>query len=142
MIILDTNVLSILLEAKPNPSVFAWLNQQTTAKIFWTTAITIFEIQMGLHLIPQGKRRAQLEKSFELAVDQVLEDRILELDQAAASVAGKLAAKRRLSGINTEFRDSMIAGIAITRYATIATRNVKDFSDLKVKIINPWDFHE
>jgi predicted nucleic acid-binding protein len=37
-----------------------------------------------------------------------------------------------------DIRDSQIAGIALARRATIATRNVRHFADLEVPVVDPW----
>jgi len=71
---------------------------------------------------------------------EILEGRILPLDQSAADAAGRLAAQRRTQGIPVEFRDMLIAGIAIAQRATLATRNIKDFEAISqsLRLVNPW----
>jgi toxin FitB len=46
---------------------------------------------------------------------------------------------RQRSGRTVELRDTMIAGIALAQRATLATRNVRHFDDLRVPVVNPWD---
>jgi predicted nucleic acid-binding protein len=68
-----------------------------------------------------------------------LQDRVLVLDYTAAEAAARLAAERRASGRTVTVQDTLIAGVAISRRATIATRNVRDFRDLPIVVVNPWD---
>jgi toxin FitB len=137
VIILDTNVLSALMSDTPDEAVAAWLNAQSPLSI-WTTAVTLFEIKLGLAIMPAGRRRASLERDFQRCCNDILEDRVLGFDPAAAQEAAVLAGQRRREGRTGELRDTMIAGIAIAHRATLATRNIRHFNDLPVPVVNPW----
>jgi hypothetical protein len=63
----------------------------------------------------------------------------LDFDRAAATEAAALAAARHKSGRPIDMRDIKIAGIALARRATLATRNVRHFQDLSVAVIDPWE---
>lgn len=137
MIILDTNVLSALMRPVPETPVVAWLDRQPSESV-WITSITLFEIRMGLALLPRGKRRQALESTFDLLLKEDLEDRVLAFDSAAAAEAAAVAADRQKSGRSVDMRDTQIAGIALARRATLATGNVRHFRDLKVPVVDPW----
>ena len=137
MIILDTNVLSALMQSMPEPGVIAWLDRQPPQSI-WTTAISVFEIQLGLALLPIGRRRERLEAAFAQAIAVALARRILPFDEAAARFAGTVGAQRQQSGFSVDIRDTQIAGIALARRATLATRNRQHFADLGVRLSDPW----
>lgn len=137
MILLDTNVLSALMRPVPDPSVTAWLDRQSEREI-WTSTVSVFEVEYGLNLMPLGKRRARLETAFAALLRQELRGQIADLDPRAATEAGKLMAKRQQQGRDHEPLDAMIAGIALTRRAALATRNVKHFDDLPITVVNPW----
>ncbi len=137
MIILDTNVLSALMRTKPDSTVVSWLDS-VPAESVWITSITLFEAHFGLALLPDGKKRKILATLFEEIIEKDLEGRILLFDQMASEQAAHLAAARRKSGFTVDMRDTFIAGIALARKATVATRNVKHFDDLHVEVINPW----
>ena len=141
MIILDTNVLSVFTKPCPEAVIQRWLDAQISSLV-WTTSISIFEIKMRIDLLPPGKRREHLEKKSVMLIQNILGNRVLPFDSEAAYAAGALAANRKKKGINITTQDTQIAGIAISRHAALATRNLKDFSDLDLKIINPWDFCE
>ena len=137
MIILDTNVLSALMQSTPDSQVVGWLDNQPGASI-WITTITLFEARYGLALLPQGKRRTLLHGLFEVLIETDLEGRILLFDQTAAEKASQLAADRQKQGLNVDMRDTFIAAIALARRATLATRNIRHFNDIAIKVVNPW----
>ncbi len=137
MIILDTNVLSALMRRGPEAPVVGWLDRQPTESV-WITSITLFEARLGLALLPKGRRRQMLEASFAKLLEEDLKNRVLDFDSSAATAAASLAAERQRSGRPVDMRDTQIAGIALARRATLATRNVRHFSDLKVPVVDPW----
>ena len=137
MIILDTNVLGALMRTVPDPAMVAWLDQQPAESV-WITSITLFETRFGLALLPSGQRRQALEFGFDRLLKEDLENRVLDFDSAAATAAASLAAARQKNGRSVDMRDTQIAGIALARHATLATRNVRHFADLKISIVDPW----
>lgn len=137
MIILDTNVLSALMRTAPDPAVVAWLDRQPAESV-WITSITVFEARLGLALLPDGRRRRALEAAFSRLVEDDLENRVLDFDTAAATSAASLAVERQRAGHPADMRDAQIAGIVSARRATLATRNVRHFADLKVPVVDPW----
>lgn len=137
MIILDTNVLSALMRAAPEPAVVAWLDRQPVESI-WITAITLFETRFGLALLPRGRRRQALEAAFEQLLREDLENRVLDFDGAAATEAAALAATRQRAGRSVDMRDTQTAGIALARRATLATRKLGHFQDAGVTLVDPW----
>jgi predicted nucleic acid-binding protein len=137
MILLDTNVLSALMQPVPEPLVVAWLDRQSEDEI-WTSSVNIFEVEFGLNLMPRGKRRSHLESALADFLVQDLRGQILDFDPRAATEAGRLMANRKLTGRDYKPIDAMIAGIALSRRATIATRNLKHFDDLPIPVVNPW----
>ncbi len=137
MILLDTNVLSALMRDTPDPAVVQWLNAEAPSRI-WTTAVTIYEIRFGLGRMPEGRKRRSLEAAFDALLRDDLPDRVAIMDRAAGDAAGNLAAARTACGRPVDIRDTLIAGIAIARRATIATGNLRHFEDLDVPVVNPW----
>ena len=137
MIILDTNVLSALMRTAPETPVVAWLDRQPAESV-WITSITLFEARLGLALLPSGRRRQSLEAAFTRLLKEDLENRVLDFDSAAATEAASLAAARQKNGRQVDMRDTQIAGIALARRATLATRNIRNFADLKISIVDPW----
>lgn len=137
MIIIDTNVVSALMKAQPDQLVVDWLDAQPAASI-WISSITVMEVHFGLLSLPKSRRRANLSAAFRKMLDDVLEGRISPFDTAAAERAAELLALRKTKGQPVEVRDTMIAGIALSTGATLATRNVSHFHDLSTTVVNPW----
>lgn len=137
MILLDTNVLSALMQGDPDPAIMEWLDS-LPAESVWTSTVTVFEVRFGLELLAAGRRRRRLEEAFAKALEDDFEGRVLPFDQPAANSAALIAAKRRRAGRPVEIRDVQIAGIAAARKATLATRNVRHFEGLGVPIVDPW----
>lgn len=138
MIILDTNVLSALMRTGPDVAVVGWLDRQPADSI-WITSVTLFEARFGLALLPRGRRRRGLERAFEKVVEEDLANRVLDFDSLAAVSAARLAADRQRAGRAVDLRDTLIAGIALARRATIATRNTRHFEGLDVPVVDPWN---
>lgn len=138
MIVLDTNVLSEALRPSPEKGVLRWLAEQNREAIF-ITAITQAEILYGVEMLPAGKRRNGLHATVErLFVDEFAE-RILPFDSESARVYPKIVAKRAHLGRPISQFDALIASVCRSRNATIAARNVGDFEDCGLSIINPWN---
>ncbi|TKT75349.1 type II toxin-antitoxin system VapC family toxin [Aquamicrobium sp. LC103] len=137
MIVLDTNVVSSLMRPEENPLVVRWLDAQPRISI-WITTITILEIRFGLLVLPDGRRRAGLLERFDLLLSSAIGDRILPFDRSAAEQSARISAIRRSVGRQIDLADTQIAGIVISRNATLATHNVKDFNDLDIELFNPW----
>jgi toxin FitB len=137
MILLDTNVVSALMQREPDPAVVEWLDRQPAESV-WTTTITVFEVRFGLELLADGRRRRLLEEAFARALEEDFENRILPFDPAAADLAGRLAAERRRAGRPVEIRDIQIAGITAARRASLATRNLRHFEGLGLSLVDPW----
>jgi hypothetical protein len=137
VIVLDTNVLSALMRTKPEAVVVEWLDRQPADSV-WLTSVTVFEARFGLALLPKGRRRSGLERAFDRVITEDLSSRVLPLDEMAAVTAAQLAADRRRAGRVVDLRDTLIAGIAQARRATIATRNTRHFEGLDVPVVDPW----
>lgn len=137
MIVLDTNVLSALMRPDVNPAPVGWLDAQAANRI-WTTAVCLMEIRVGLLQMPDGKRRSQLTSSFETLVGGLLLNRVLPFDAEAAEQASLVSELRRTIGRTAEYGDYQIAGIARSRGATLATRNLSDFEGLNIPLVDPW----
>ncbi len=137
MILLDTNVISGFMKPESDAAVVTWLDTQPRESI-WTTAISVFEIRVGLEILAPSRRRQSLEDAFTRALEEAFDGRVVPFDESAAQAAGRIAAARRKVGRSLEVRDVQIAGIAIARKAKIATRNIRHFEGLGIDLINPW----
>jgi hypothetical protein len=137
VILLDTNVLSELMRTRPAAILIEWLDAQAPEDI-WTTSVSVFEVRFGLALLEEGRRRRAMVDAFEALLEEDLQGRIASVDVAAADAAAILGADRRRAGRSVDFRDTLIAGVAVARRAAIATRNVRHFQDIAVAVVDPW----
>ena len=137
MILLDTNVISALMQSRPDPGVVAWLDG-LRAEDVWLPSVVVFELRYGVAALPAGQRRQRLHQGLEQLLEQVVQDRIAPLDGLAASRAAGLAAERKERGRPVDLRDTLIAGIALAWGARLATGNTCDFSDTSIDLVNPF----
>jgi len=138
MIILDTNVLSALMQQRPDPAVIDWLDAQP-AEAVWISSITLFEARYGLGLLADGQRKTLLQQRLDQLIQIDLANRVVVFDVRAANMAAQLAAERKARGRPVDMRDTFIAGIALAQSATLVTGNTKHFEDLPTPVINPWE---
>jgi predicted nucleic acid-binding protein len=138
MIILDTNVISEVMTPSPSLAVLAWLRAMPVFDLA-TTTICIAEIGYGLARLPFGRRRRQREALFNSYRAQVFENRIFPFDALAADIYGELIAARDRSGRPLEGPDGFIAAIAVSRGASVATRDIGGFEGCGIPVVNPWN---
>lgn len=138
MILLDTNVVSELMTPNPHQPVLDWLNSQPTEHLYLST-ITIAEISYGLESLPGGKRRRNLEARFDLFIAKGFSQRIVPFDEGAAHFYGELMGRRRKIGRPMSILDGQIAAIARAKRFTLVTRNVRDFEECGLEIVNPFE---
>jgi predicted nucleic acid-binding protein len=137
LIILDTNVVSELMKPQPDAAVQEWMARQED-KILATTAVTVSEIMFGLTRLPDGSRKVHLELAFRAFVgpDGIIP--VLDLKEDAATRSGQMRATRQSLGHPITLGNALIAGIANVTQSVLATRNVKDYADLGLTVVNPW----
>ncbi|MCH9275421.1 type II toxin-antitoxin system VapC family toxin [Bifidobacterium amazonense] len=140
MIILDTNVISETIRQQPNPQVAAWYRSQPISDLC-VTAVTLAELLNGVRRMSHGRRRTQLAATIDYALLPLI-DRIFAFDNIAAIDYADIRAAREASGRPIGVQDAMIAAIARSRGATLATRNIKDFEHTGVTLVNPWENNE
>ncbi|MBI1777155.1 MAG: type II toxin-antitoxin system VapC family toxin [Proteobacteria bacterium] len=137
MIVLDTNVLSETLRAKPADSVKRWMREQPSQSLF-TTSVCEAEMFYGLALLAKGRRRSALEAMVQAIFAEGFAGRVLPFDSAAARAFAEIAANRQAEGRPISEFDAEIAAIARSRGAALATRNLDDFAGCGIELISPW----
>ncbi|MEL6780319.1 MAG: type II toxin-antitoxin system VapC family toxin [Cyanobacteria bacterium J06597_16] len=138
MIVLDTNVLSELMNPDGSELVTAWADAQSTNRLF-TTAVTQAEILYGIAILPAGARRQRVYDTAQALFKETFRNKTLPFGKSAAEHFAVISSHRRSKGIPISQLDAQIAAICLAHQATIATRNVKDFSDCQIDILNPWE---
>lgn len=137
MIILDTNVLSELLRPRPEPKVIAWLEQQSPRTLH-VTGLSCAEMLLGAALMPAGKRRSEVESLLSTMFTARFDGRVLAFGPEAASNYARIAAERQRAGNRIGPMDGLIAAIALTHGAAVATRD-GDFTGCGIAVIDPWE---
>jgi hypothetical protein len=142
MIVLDTNVVSEVMQGPDESPVLTWLRGQDAAELA-ITAVTVLEITDGIARLPVGRRREQLVAQWDLLEGRWL-GTFLPLGMHEARIAGLSSARRRNMGRPIAMADACIAGICIVSGAALATRNTRDFDGIGLELLNPWatDSHE
>ncbi len=137
MVILDTNVLSELTRLAPEPKVVAWIDQLDESDVF-VTVISKAEVKYGLNIMPEGKRRQELVRTYERLFTTLLFRKVLPFEDQCASHFARFAASANKRGIGLSTADLQIAAIADYLGAAVATRNEKHFDHEGLVVINPW----
>ena len=135
--LVDTNVLSELAKAKPDPNVVAWLRDHEPE--LYLSTVTIGELRRGIERLPTGKRKMALHSWFGTLCKR-MEGRILSFNTSTAHVWGQWMAAWDKKGTTVPSLDSQLAATAHRHNLTIVTRNVTDFQKTGVKLINPFPY--
>lgn len=136
MIILDTNVISEVMRGpRADPRVLDWVRSLGSVPV--TTVVNRAEILAGIAILPGGQRRDLLEAAAHEAFDGL--GVCLPLMPEASSSYARIVADRSAAGRPVGAMDALIAAIATVAGASLATRDVADFGDLGLTLINPWE---
>ena len=137
MYVIDTNVASELMRPSPSPAVAAWIAGRDAEELY-LTAVSEAELLYGVAIVPAGRRRNELEAAMFRWLDTGFAERILPFDSGAARAYADIAAGRRSAGRPIAPADCQIAAIAQCRGMAVATRNVRDFGDIDIEVVDPW----
>lgn len=137
MIILDTNVVSEPLKPAPDAAVLRWLDRQGPGTLYLTT-ISQAELLAGVHALPAGRRRTELQKVLTQELASLFSGRILSFGERSAQAYADVVTAANAAGNPIDFADAAIGAIAIEHNYILATRNARDFKGTSVKLINPW----
>ena len=136
MIFLDTNVVSETVRSQPDPRVLQWLKANDAELAL--SSIVLAEIAFGVARIRPPERAKRLE-GFVGSLRDHFKGRIHGFDERSAVIYGEIMGAAQLTGQGLSTADGMIAAIAFSHKAALATRNVRDFAFLKMKVVNPWE---
>jgi len=139
VILLDTNVLSEFMRPQPLGSVVAWLDEQPANEVY-TSAISRAEIELGLLLMPPGKRQEALSQAARAMFAEDFAGRCLPFDEDAARQYARIVSVRMRAGQPISVEDAQIAAIALACRMPLATRNTADFKLIDgLEVVNPWN---
>ena len=135
--LLDTNVISEWVKARPNRGVVAWLAAVDEDQVFISVA-TLAELRYGIERMTTGGRRNQLTQWLLEELPLRFEGRVLSINHIIADIWGKIVARSEAAGRPIGAMDAFIAATAEVHDLTLITRNVSDFETSINAIINPW----
>jgi len=133
--LLDTNIISELGKPEPQKSVIDFL---ALTPVAWISTITLHELEFGIALIPEGRKKWAIDKAISELVSYY-GDYIIPVGKQEASEAAAMLAFQEDEGRTLHLADSLIAGTAKVRNLALVTRNVKDFDGLDIELINPFE---
>ncbi|MEQ1667913.1 MAG: type II toxin-antitoxin system VapC family toxin [Sulfuriferula sp.] len=132
--LIDTNILSELRRKAPNAGVVAWFSKRPASSLY-LSVLTLGELRKGVEGIADTERRMTLLDWLEADLPNFFMGRILAVDVHVADRWGRMVAQagRPLPAI-----DSLLAATAAHHDLSLVTRNVKDFANVGLEVINPW----
>ena len=136
-LLLDTNVLSEVTKPRPEGRVLAWLDGLDEDRSF-ISVVSIAEIRRGVALMDNGRKRDALVEWLALDLPQRFEHRVIPVDERVALAWGDLMGEAKRSGRGMSSMDGLIAATAVAHGLVLATRNIKDFEDVGINLIDPW----
>lgn len=123
---------------RPSANVVAWMDEQPADEVY-TSAISRAEIEVGLLLMPPGKRQEALSQAAWAMFAEDFAGRCLPFDEDAAQQYARIVSARTRSGRPISVEDAQIAAIALAHRIPLATRNTTDFEWIDgLEVVNPW----
>lgn len=135
--LLDTSIISEPKQKRPSEKVLEWLDAQDESKLY-LSVLTIGEIKKGIARLESSRKKAELEKWLE-QLRLRFSRRILPLSEKSFLVWGKMYGEFERKGIVRPAFDSLLKATALEHDMIFVTRNVKNFHDSQVTILNPWE---
>ena len=135
--LLETNVISELVNPKPNANVVRWIDETDETMLF-LSVLTLGEIRNGIVRLRPGSRRGRLESWLEVDLRSRFQDRILSIDEGVADRWGTISALAAGCGKPAPVVDGLLAATALQHNLTFVTRNTSDVAGTGVSTVNPW----
>ena len=135
--LLDTNVVSESEQQKPNPSVMKWLAERDESNVF-LSALTVGEIRRGIEMLESGKKKTHLRNWLE-NIRAAFAGHILPITESTFAVWGVMFAAFEKQGMKRPIFDSLLEATALEHDLILVTRNVPNFQQSTVTILNPWE---
>ena len=133
--LIDTNVLSELRRKTPDTHVVKWVNSRPATSLY-LSVLTLGELRKGIDSLADAKRRLKLVDWLETELPLFFAGRILAIDQGVADQWGRFMA---VAGRPLPAIDSLLGATAAHHGLTMVTRNSKDFDNLGLEVLNPWN---
>lgn len=131
-------MISELVKKEPNARVIEWMRTCNEDNLF-LSSMTIGEIQKGISLLPESRKKQELEVWLDHELLQRFDRKILGVDIKVAIKWGEIQASSERAGAKMAVVDSLIAAIGIVHDMTVVTRNTDDMKPSGVRYYNPWN---
>ena len=136
--LIDTNCISELVAPRPEQRVLDWMDA-TDESLLYLSVLTVGEIRKGLARLHQGRRRTQLETWLDVDLQVRFAGRIVPIDSGVADRWGWIMAQAKDRGKTLPVIDSLLAATALHHNLTVVSRNIGDFVETQVPVLNPWE---
>jgi predicted nucleic acid-binding protein len=138
IVVLDTNVVSAMMRAKPDAKLVAWLDAHSKMSL-WTTSVSVYEVRWGLLAMSSGARPERAGGSVRRAVAGRFRGSRPSIGPRGGGKSRGPARRTARARKIVDAKDTLIAGIVLIHAGGFATRNVRHFTDLGVRVVDPWD---
>ena len=135
--LIDTNVISETLRPRPDPRVLEWIGRQMAGDLF-LAAVSLGELVRGARRMKDTAKRERLAHWIDHDLATQFQGRILPFDREAAMIWGATMGEGDRAGRPKSMADAQIAAVASRHGLTLATRNIRDFKDMQVALVDPW----
>ena len=139
--LLDANVVSEMMRPKPDDGVVDFLDQIVEEGGIGLASITVWEILNGIGRLDPGRRRNDLLDGFQDLLDDLFEDQVFDWTREDARTCASIMEDKRRRGepLDDHLADAFLAAMAVRLGSTVVTRNVGEFRNTGVRVVNPWD---
>jgi predicted nucleic acid-binding protein len=135
--LLDTNCISELVRPKPDVKLLSWIDA-ANEDLLYLSVLTLGEIRKGIAALPPSKRRVRLESWLQVDLKNRFSERILPVNLEIADRWGSIAVAANKQGKPVGVIDGLLAATALHHNLTLVSRNVTDFANVSVQVVNPW----
>jgi toxin FitB len=138
VILLDTNVISEFSKPAVNEAVLGWFRRQDLLTLHLCAPV-VMEQTYGARRFQMKTGSDRFTRLTQRLFSETFAGRILPFDEIAAIRTGHVRAERDRAGRPIGVIDAMIAAICLVHDAILATRNIRDFDGLDLKLVNPFE---
>jgi predicted nucleic acid-binding protein len=135
--LVDTNVISELMRPSPNEAVVAWLDAQL-AETLYVSAVSVAELLLGIALLSDGRRKAELDRAFREHEEALFRSRVAPFGEREAKAYPSVVRRARTAGHAISVADGQIAATAEARGWFVVTRDRTPFEAAGLTVIDPW----
>ena len=135
--LLDTDILSELRRARPDPKVIKIISDQSLETLY-VSAVTFAEIRFGIERVEDVQKREVMLDWLTHRLRPMFNERVLAVSEDLMFRWRLLVGDGRKEGHTFSQSDIFIAATALHHGLTMVTRNILDFERAKVQLLNPW----